>query len=183
MQLLLNVLKKFIDAVGGLCSLLMVLMILNVFYDVIMRYFFNDVSIAMQELEWHLFAAMFMFGIGYTLTQDGHVRVDVIYDQLSKRKQAIINILGSLLFALPITLLILYFSWDYTFEAYEMGEGSADPGGLPNRWIVRAVIPASSIFLIVCIFYVVLEQIQVFISSKASGTKDISADKNEGTAL
>ncbi|XQW85620.1 TRAP transporter small permease subunit [Thalassotalea piscium] len=179
MQLLLNVLKKIINAVGGLCSLLMVLMILNVFYDVIMRYFFNDVSIAMQELEWHLFAAMFMFGIGYTLTQDGHVRVDVIYDRLSKRKQAVINIFGSLFFALPITVLILYFSWDYTLEAYKMGEGSADPGGLPNRWIIRSVIPASSIFLIICIFYVVLEQIQVFINNKTSDTEN----KQAGGAL
>ena len=160
MQTLLNILRKFIDAVGSLCSLLMILMILNVFYDVVMRYFFNDVSIAMQELEWHLYAAMFMFGIGYTLKEDGHVRVDVIYDQLSKKSQALINIAGSLLFALPFTLLILYFSWDYTLEAFTMGEGSSDPGGLPHRWIIRSVIPVSSIYLLVCLLYVVLTQIR-----------------------
>ena len=97
MNSLINFSKKIIDTVGNLCSLLMVLMVLNVFYDVVMRYFFNDVNIGMQELEWHLFAAMFMFGIGYTLKEDGHVRVDIIYDQLSKRKQALINIVGSLL--------------------------------------------------------------------------------------
>lgn len=171
MQFLINSLKKIIDAVGHICSILMILMILNVFYDVIMRYFFNDVSIAMQELEWHLFAAMFMFGIGYTLMADDHVRVDVFYDRMSKRKQAIINIVGSLLFALPITVLILYFSWDYTYEAYEMGEGSADPGGLPHRWIVRAIIPSSSIFLILCIFYVVLSQIQIFNNATNKASK------------
>lgn len=161
MQPTINLLKKIIDAIGHFCGILMILMIINVFYDVIMRYFFNDVSIAMQELEWHLFAAMFMFGIGYTLMTDDHVRVDVIYDQLSKKKQAIINIVGSLLFALPFTILILYFSWDYTYEAYEMGEGSADPGGLPHRWIIRAVIPSSAAFLILCIIHVVLSQIQI----------------------
>lgn len=160
MKFTLNLLKIFIDAVGSLCSVLMILMILNVFYDVVMRYFFNDVSIAMQELEWHIYGAMFMFGIGYTLKEDGHVRVDVIYDQLSKKSQAIINIIGSLLFALPFTLLILYFSWDYTLEAYSMGEGSGDPGGLPHRWIIRSVIPASSIYLLVCLLYVVLNQIK-----------------------
>jgi len=160
MKTLLNILEKFINAVGSLCSVLMILMILNVFYDVVMRYFFNDVSIAMQELEWHLYAAMFMFGIGYTLKEDGHVRVDVIYDQLSKKSQAIINIAGSLLFALPFTLLILYFSWDYALEAYTMNEGSADPGGLPHRWIIRSVIPVSSIYLLVCLLYVVLTQIK-----------------------
>jgi len=140
---------------------------MNVFYDVVMRYFFNDVSIGMQELEWHLFAAMFMFGIGYTLKEDAHVRVDVIYDQLSKRKQAVINIVGSLLFALPFSVMIVYFSWDYTYEAFLMGEGSPDPGGLPFRWIVRSVIPASSIFLALCIFHVLLTQIKVFCDNPA----------------
>jgi TRAP-type mannitol/chloroaromatic compound transport system permease small subunit len=172
MQYLINSLKKIIDGVGHLCGVLMLLMIINVFYDVIMRYFFNDVSIAMQELEWHLFAAMFMFGIGYTLMADAHVRVDVFYDQLSVRKKAIINIIGSLLFALPFTVLILYFSWDYTIEAYQMGEGSADPGGLPHRWIIRAVIPASSIFLILCIIHVVLTQFQLLFSAGEISTKE-----------
>jgi TRAP-type mannitol/chloroaromatic compound transport system permease small subunit len=165
MKFILTPLRNIIDTIGNLCSIVMILMILNVFYDVVMRYFFNDVSIAMQELEWHLFAAMFMFGIGYTLKEDGHVRVDVIYDQLSKKKQAIINLVGSVLFALPFTLLILYFSWDYTLEAYQMGEGSADPGGLPHRWIVRSIIPASAIFLMLCILYVTLEQVQVLLDS------------------
>ena len=173
MKFILTPLKIIIDTIGNLCSVVMILMILNVFYDVVMRYFFNDVSIAMQELEWHLFAAMFMFGIGYTLKEDGHVRVDVIYDQLSKKKQAIINLVGSLFFALPFALLILYFSWDYTLEAYEMGEGSADPGGLPNRWIVRSIIPVSAIFLMLSIFYVVLEQIQTLVdkSDQTQGAK------------
>ncbi len=119
----------------------------------------------MQELEWHLFAAMFMFGIAYTLKEDGHVRVDIFYDAMSAKKQAIINIFGSLVLALPITILILYYSWDYTFEAYEMGEGSGDPGGLPHRWIVRSVIPLSSIFLIIAIFHVIVAQLKVLTST------------------
>jgi len=172
MQTLLNILKKFIDSIGAFCSLLMILMILNVFYDVLMRYFFNDVDIGMQELEWHLFAAMFMFGIGYTFKENGHVRVDIIYDQLSEKTQAIINIIGALAFAVPFTVLILYFSWDYTIDAYQMGEGSGDPGGLPHRWIVRSVIPASSIYLLICIFYVVLTQIQIL-----TGSADAKGDK------
>ena len=161
MKTSLKVIGKIIDILGNFCSLLMILMIINVFYDVIMRYFFNDVSIGMQELEWHLFAAMFMFGIAYTLKEDGHVRVDIFYDAMSKQKQAFINIFGSIFFALPMTLLICYYSLDYTYEAYSMGEGSGDPGGLPHRWIVRSVIPLSSIFLILSIVYVVLSQIQV----------------------
>lgn len=173
MKFILKSLKTIIDAVGNICSIIMLLMVLNVFYDVVMRYFFNDVDIGMQELEWHLFAAMFMFGIGYTLKEDGHVRVDVIYDQLSRKKQAIINTIGSLFFALPFTCLILYFSWDYTLDAYQLGEGSADPGGLPYRWIVRSFIPISSIYLMLAIAYVVLEQVQVIFNNtnKIEGEK------------
>jgi len=161
MQFILKSLKKIIDAVGGLCSIIMILMVLNVFYDVISRYFFNNVSIGMQELEWHLFAAMFMFGIGYTLKEDGHVRVDIFYDNLSENSQAIVNLLGSIFFALPITVLILYFGWDYANEAFQMGEGSPDPGGLPHRWIVRSIIPFSSLFLLLCILYVTLNNISL----------------------
>ena len=119
----------------------------------------------MQELEWHLFAAMFMFGIAYTLKEDDHVRVDILYDTLSKRKQAVINIFGAIVFALPITILIFYYSIDYTLEAYNMGEGSADPGGLPHRWIVRSVIPLSSVFLMLAILHVVLTHIKILTTS------------------
>ena len=161
MQFILKFSKSIIDTVGSLCSIIMILMVLNVFYDVVSRYFFNDVSIGMQELEWHLFAAMFMFGIGYTLKEDGHVRVDVFYDRLSARAQAIINILGAIFFALPITVLVLYFGSDYALEAFKMGEGSPDPGGLPYRWIVRSIIPVSSAFLLLCILYVTLKNISL----------------------
>ena len=161
MQFILKLFKNIIDAVGSLCSIIMILMVLNVFYDVVSRYFFNDVSIGMQELEWHLFAAMFMFGIGYTLKEDGHVRVDVFYDRMSEHSQAIINILGAIFFALPITLLVLYYGSDYALEAFQMGEGSPDPGGLPYRWIVRSIIPFSSAFLLLCILYVTLKNISL----------------------
>jgi TRAP-type mannitol/chloroaromatic compound transport system permease small subunit len=161
MDSVLKITAKIIDVLGNFCSLLMVLMIMNVFYDVIMRYFFNDVSIGMQELEWHLFAAMFMFGIAYTFKEDAHVRVDIFYDAMSAKNKALVNIFGSLFLALPITLIILYYSWDYTFEAYQMGEGSGDPGGLPHRWIVRSVIPLSSLFLILSIFHVLIVQLKI----------------------
>jgi len=135
--------SHFSTLLGKLSALLFILLLCNVFYDVIMRYVFNDVSIGMQELEWHLYAAIFLLSIPYTLYQDGHVRVDIIYDGLSVRKQAWINILGSLILLLPFSVLITYYGWNFTMEAYELGESSGDPGGLPYRWIIKAVIPFS----------------------------------------
>ncbi len=154
-----NALRKFIDAMGYMCVLLMLLMVANVFYDVLMRYFFNDVSIGMQELEWHLFAAMFMFGIGYTLKEDGHVRVDIFYEKWLPHTQAKMDILAALVFALPIAVIVMYYGYSYTLDAYQMNEGSPDPGGLPSRWIIRSVIPLSNLFLILCIFYTILENL------------------------
>jgi len=131
----------FSDLLGKIAALLFVLMLFNVFYDVIMRYLFNDVSIGMQELEWHLFAAMFMLGVPYTLRVGGHVRVDLIYERLSGHKKAWIDLLGSLFLLLPFALLVAWYGVDFAREAFELGETSGDPGGLSHRWIIKAVIP------------------------------------------
>ena len=85
--------NRFSDWVGTFSAVLLLLLIANVFFDVVMRYLFNDVSIGMQELEWHLYSMIFLFGVAYTLKADGHVRVDVIYERLSVKKRAIIDIL------------------------------------------------------------------------------------------
>lgn len=127
----------------------MVLMILNVFYDVIMRYFFKTGSIAMQEMEWHLFSVIILLGISYTLKEDGHVRVDILYDRLKPKRKAMINMVGVVLFIFPIALLVGLSSIDNAMEAFQSMEQSGDPGGLPYRWIVKALIPLSFLLLLI----------------------------------
>jgi TRAP-type mannitol/chloroaromatic compound transport system permease small subunit len=70
-------------------------MIVIVFIDIIVRYGFDSGSIAMQETEWHLFAAVFLLGAAYTMREDANVRVDVFYAKMSSRRKAIIDILGN----------------------------------------------------------------------------------------
>jgi TRAP-type mannitol/chloroaromatic compound transport system permease small subunit len=140
---------KFANAIGYFTAFVMVLMILNVTYDVIMRYFFNTGSIAMQEMEWHLFSVVILLGISYTLKEDGHVRVDLIYDMLTSKKKAKINMVGVVLFILPISLLIGIESIPYVMESFASNEQSGDPGGLPYRWIVKSLIPLSFFLLII----------------------------------
>lgn len=140
---------KFSDAIGTFTAFAMVLMILNVFYDVIMRYFFNTGSIAMQEMEWHLFSVVILLGMSYTLKVDGHVRVDVIYDTLHPKKQAMINMIGVILFIFPIAIMVGISSIDNVMEAYISMEQSGDPGGLPYRWVVKALIPLAFLLLII----------------------------------
>ncbi len=136
-----RLINRFSDALGKLAALLFILMLFNVFVDVVMRYVFNDVSIGMQELEWHLFAAMFMLAVPYTLRVGGHVRVDLIYERLSVRRRALIDLLGCLLLLLPFALLVGWYGVGFAYEAWELGETSGDPGGLSQRWIIKAVIP------------------------------------------
>ena len=144
-----KIFDRFSDLMGWIAGVLNLLMLVNVFYDAIMRYFFSTGSIALQEMEWHLFSIVFLFGIAYGLKEEGHVRVDVLYDQFSPRWKAIINIGGTVLFLLPLSILVIEGSVWYVHEAYSSGEVSGDPGGLPYRWLIKLVIPASFVFLVV----------------------------------
>ncbi|MDK2777363.1 MAG: TRAP transporter small permease subunit [Pseudomonadota bacterium] len=133
--------NRFSDFLGMISSILFLLMLANVFIDVLLRYVFNNVSIAMQEMEWHLYAAMFMLGVPYALRTESHVRVDLIYEGLSVKKKALIDMIGGIALLLPFCLLVGWYGIDFTYEAFDLGEGSGDPGGLPYRWIIKAVIP------------------------------------------
>ena len=156
-----KIFDRFSDAMGWIAGVLNLAMLLNVFYDAIMRYFFNSGSIALQELEWHLFAMVFLFGMAYGLKEDSHVRVDVLYDRFSPRWKAIVNIGGTVLFLLPLSILIVEGSVWYVQEAYTSGEVSGDPGGLPYRWLIKLVIPASFLFLIVSATGFVIRNINI----------------------
>jgi len=139
--------NRFSDLLGKIAAGLLVLLLVNVFYDVVMRYLFNDVSIGMQELEWHLFAAVFMLGVPFALRIDGHVRVDLIYERLGSRAQAWIDLLATLVFLLPFTLLVAWYGVSFTREAFILGETSGDPGGLPYRWLIKSLIPFAFLFM------------------------------------
>ena len=139
---------KLGDIVGYACVLVMFLMIADVFFNVTARYFFKYGNVGLQELEWHFFSVIILLGMSYALKDDAHVRVDIFYEKMSVKKRALINMAGVILFILPLALLVAWLSWDYVVEAYESGEGSADPGGLPHRWVIKAFIPFSFWLLI-----------------------------------
>jgi len=154
---------RFSDLMGWIAGILNLLMLFNVFYDSIMRYFFSSGSIALQEMEWHLFAMVFLFGIAYALKEDGHVRVDVFYDRYSPRLKAMVNIGGTALLLLPLSVLVIEGSVWYVQEAISTGEVSGDPGGLPYRWLIKLVIPASFVFLLVSATGFVIHNINIFL--------------------
>ncbi|MGE5523629.1 MAG: TRAP transporter small permease subunit [Rhodospirillaceae bacterium] len=115
--------------------------------NALMRYTFSMSSNAWLELQWYLFGAIFLLGAGYTLKANGHVRIDLLSARLSPRARAWIDILGGLLFLLPMALLILYFSWPMFVDSYLGGEMSSDAGGL-IRWPAKALIPLGFMLLV-----------------------------------
>lgn len=167
---------RFSDVLGWIAGFLTFVMLLNVFYDAIMRYFFRSGSIAMQEMEWHIFSVVFLFGISYALKEDGHVRVDILYDRFSPKWKAIVNIGGTLLFLIPLAVLIANGSTWYVHEAYSMGEISGDPGGLTHRYLIKAVIPLSFVFLIVTAAGFIVRNIKIFRGEEAPPEHHIEDD-------
>lgn len=104
------------------------------------RYLFNASSNAWLEIQWYMFGAMFLPAAGYVLRHDGHVRVDIFYHRLSVRGRAWVDLLGGLLFLLPMAVLIGWLSWPVFMQSWTIGEMSPDPGGLV-RWPVKLLVP------------------------------------------
>lgn len=127
---------------GRAVSWLVFALVLLIVYDVSMRYFFHQGSVALQELEWHLFAFIFLVGAAYTLKHNAHVRVDVLFNSrfISDRGRLWINLLGGIGLLLPFCILVLVTSWPFVETAYIYGESSPDPGGLPYRFVVKSAI-------------------------------------------
>ncbi len=152
MRKILQTLSRTIDqlneTVGRGVAWLTTALVLVIGYDVAARYLFNTSSAGVVELEWHLFSFIFLLGAAYALKHDRHVRVDVFYQSFTIRQQAWVNLIGTLLFLLPFCSVILVASWQFTVNAWSMGEGSPDPGGLPARYLVKAAIPIGFFLLL-----------------------------------
>lgn len=129
--------------IGKYASLLNILLVFMILVDVIARYFFFSSFAWLTELEWHIFALIFLFGVVYTLQYDDHVRVDVWYANMSLKKQLWINLLGTVLFLIPWCLIIITTSLKYAHHSFEMNEVSADPGGLPYRYVIKYMMTLS----------------------------------------
>ncbi len=148
----LKTIAEFIDTlneqVGKAVGWLTTALVLIVCYDVFTRYLLNQSSIGVQELEWHLFAVIFLIGAAYTLKHDRHVRVDVLYTNFSPKTKAWVNLLGSLVFLIPFAVLVIWASQNFVGNSWRIGEVSPDPGGLPARYLLKACIPAGFVLLL-----------------------------------
>jgi len=148
---ILLTLSRLIDAlnevVGRLTYWLVLVAVLVSAGNATIRYTFNMSSNAWLEIQWYLFSAVFLFCAGYTLLHNQHIRIDVVTGRLSRRAQAWIDILGTLLFLMPVALTILWLSLPVFVDAYQRHEVSTNAGGL-IIWPARLMVPIGFLLLV-----------------------------------
>jgi len=164
-----NAIDRFNGLVGRAVSWLTLVMILIGAYNAVVRYLgrflgTNLSSNVYLELQWYLFSVIFMLGAAWTLKEDAHVRVDVLFDRVSKRTQRWINIGGALLLLLPFCAFNLIISVPSIRNSWSILEGSPDPGGLP-RYPIKTII-------LVCFVLLALQGIAQLIHDFAGNAKD-----------
>ena len=134
--------------IGFFSAILALLLALLIGYDALMRYFFSGGSIALQELEWHTFDILFLFGLSYALKHDKHVRVDILFTHYSLETKAMIQILSMLFLLIPFSLFFLNGAYEMTLQSFLQNEVSSDPGGLSYRFIIKGVLFLAFILLV-----------------------------------
>ena len=141
---LLATLSRKIDAVnnvvGRAVSWLAIVMVLVQFVVVLMRYVFGLGSIMMQESVVYMYAVIFMAGAGYTLLRDGHVRIDIFYRGADRRRKALVNLCGVVIFLIPVSLLIWIKSFPYVASSWRVLEGSKETSGIPAVFLLKTII-------------------------------------------
>lgn len=136
------------DRIGHAISWLTLFMVVVTCVVVVLRYLFNLGWIAMQESVTVMHALLFMLGAAYTLRHEGHVRVDLLYNGLSPRGRARVDLLGALLLLLPTCVFLFWMSWDYVAASWAIHEGSREAGGLPGVWLVKGVMLVMPVLLL-----------------------------------
>ena len=143
---------KFINKtntrIGKSFAWLLLIMVILTCIIVVLRYLFNIGFIWMQELVRFCYAMVFLACAAYTLAEDEHVRVDIIYSNLSSKSKSIINIAGSIMFVIPVCLAIIYYSFNYVVNSWAQLEGSLEERGLHAVYILKSFIWIFAILLI-----------------------------------
>ncbi|WP_305858001.1 TRAP transporter small permease subunit [Balneatrix alpica] len=133
---------------SGLCiAWVYVLLVAVIVLQVTLRKGFSSGLIALEELQWHLYAIGVMFGMAYAQVTDSHVRVDLLYSNFRQRTKRIVEVFAIVVFALPFLYVVFDHSLDFVADSWRIDERSSAPSGLPYRWAIKAVMPVSVAYL------------------------------------
>ena len=130
----------FTDRVGRATAWLALGIALVMGSNVLLRYGFSIGSIWMQELEWHIMVPICLFGMSYALLKGEHVRVDVLFQYFSPRTKLLVDVITALL-GMTFCVLVILLAVPYVWQSWSIGEGTANPGGIEYRYIIKSLIP------------------------------------------
>ncbi len=136
-----RVVDAWLIRIGQALSWVWLVLLAVIMINVVLRYFFSEGRIELEELQWHLYSIGFLIGMSYAYQADVHVRVDVLHERLSKRTQAWIELYGILLLLLPFIALVVIYGFSFVQSSFLANEVSSSPGGLGLRWLIKAVLP------------------------------------------
>jgi TRAP-type mannitol/chloroaromatic compound transport system permease small subunit len=142
-------LNSIVKRIAETTAWLNVALMMVILTQVVLRYGFNHGLVPLEELIWHLYAIGFMFGMAYSISNDSHIRVDIVHMNLPRRVQHIIEILGILFLLMPFLWVLFDHSLEWVMEAYRVNEASANPTGLPYRWVIKSVVPLTTILMFI----------------------------------
>lgn len=157
-----SALDRFSGFVGRAAAWLTLFMVVATFIVVVLRYVFDVGFIWMQESIIWMHAAVFMLGAAYTLREEDHVRVDVFYRDMSERRQAWVDLIGVLVFLLPLCMFLAWNSFDFVLQSWNIGESSREPGGLPFPFL-----PMLKTVILLMPLTVMLQGVSLFLRSLA----------------
>jgi len=143
-----RVIDPLLSRIGQWASWLWLALMAIIVINVVLRYAFGEGRIEFEEIQWHLYACGFLLGLSYAYQADTHIRVDILHERMSTRTRAWIEFYGIVLFLLPFIALIIFFSVPFVSASFGLGEVSQSPGGLPYRWLIKAVLPGGFTLLL-----------------------------------
>jgi TRAP-type mannitol/chloroaromatic compound transport system permease small subunit len=147
MQQLANWIDQLNERIGKAVSWLTLALVMLVFGNVFLRYVLNAPKAWAKELEWHLFALIFLLAAGYSFKHNRHVRVDLFYEKMTSADRTKVDHWGTIIFLLPWCLVLMYTGWTSAMDAYSFNERSPEAGGLPNLWLIQFAIPFGMLLL------------------------------------
>jgi TRAP-type mannitol/chloroaromatic compound transport system permease small subunit len=134
---------QFIQRLGHFFMWTNCVLIVAIILQVFLRYGMGRGLVILEELQWHFYGVGFMFGLSYAITSDSHVGMDLLYERLSDKAQARLDIFGLIFLLLPFAAIVFYQSLDFWYESWRLSERSVAPMGLCCRWLIKSVMPLS----------------------------------------
>lgn len=178
LQIWINRIESITKLSGLVVSWLTLLMVLTTFLVVFLRYVFDYGLIAMQESIIYMHACIFLIGSAYTLQQNAHVRVDIIYHKLNDKNRAWVDLFGTIFFLAPTMLFIFIISWQYVTDSWNVLETSREAGGLPGVFLLKSVILIMAVLMILQGIANILASIQTINLAKHKSSQAQHPDVN-----